>query len=239
MIVTVLNFSGNTGKTTLCKNMLAPLLDADRHEIEKLNSGDGQADSERGARDFKNLTSTLFSSPRSAVVDIGSSEIAEMLKQFAKFEDTFSDIDFWVIPLTVAAKQRKDTLQTVAALIELGVEPGKIVVLPNNIADPETAIVDLENVYKLRQTGVFVAENMILESELFEILKDTDQNVIDLAGKETDFKKLRDEAIAAGDDAQLSAIGRARTLHQMAKSTARNLRAVFDETPLAKASAAA
>lgn len=41
MKVAVINLSGNTGKTTLSKHLLAPLLKARRVQIEDVNSSNG------------------------------------------------------------------------------------------------------------------------------------------------------------------------------------------------------
>jgi len=59
MKVAVLNLSGNTGKTTLTKHLLVPLLGAHRIEIEDVNTGDGQADTELAATKFQTLAAAV------------------------------------------------------------------------------------------------------------------------------------------------------------------------------------
>ena len=138
MKIAVINFSGNTGKSTLTKNLLVPQIPGcKRISIEEINEGDGKSDLDIGASLFRNLAAELnvADDDQHFVIDIGASAAKSMLSHFATLRTTRSDISFWVVPVTSQVKQRADTLNTVKALIEIGVKPERIVVVANNISE--------------------------------------------------------------------------------------------------------
>src|SRR5438067_1528569 len=96
MKVAVINFSGNTGKSMLTKNMLIPLLPgAKRISIEDLNDPGGRSDATITASMFPSLAAELnaFEEDKHFVLDIGASSAKEMVGHFARLATTRSDID--------------------------------------------------------------------------------------------------------------------------------------------------
>lgn len=238
MQVAIINTSGNVGKTTLAKHFLAPMLNAERVSIEDLNSGDGEADIELGSKKFKSFASELMANPDlHYVIDIGASSVAAVLQHFHWLEETRANVDFWVIPVTPMTKVCKDSIGTVAKLRELGIPPGRIVLIPNNVdqGEAESADETFKDVYALRAIGVFVCDQGVLSNAVFEDLKDSKENVFDVANDTTDFRAEIAAARAAGDDAKCLALGRRSVQRQYAVGTLRNLRAVFAATPMAVA----
>jgi len=72
MKIAVINFSGNVGKTTVARHLLAPrLAGAEVIAIESINAGDDQQHAIRG-RQFGELQEFL-QTVDNAVVDIGAS----------------------------------------------------------------------------------------------------------------------------------------------------------------------
>ena len=78
MKVAVINFSGNVGKTTVARHLLAPrITGAEVIAIESINADDGQAQALRG-RQFGELQEYL-QTVENVVVDIGASNVEELL----------------------------------------------------------------------------------------------------------------------------------------------------------------
>ena len=148
MKIVVINLSGNTGKTTLSKHMFTPLLGATRISIEDTNAGDGEPDLEISAGKFKQLAAEINASgdDESFVVDVGASNAKAMIAKFDSLASTTELINCWIIPVTPSAKQIVDSLRTATALSELGIEPSKITLLPNNVTDLESYETDFAQI---------------------------------------------------------------------------------------------
>ena len=103
MKIAVINFSGNTGKSVLSKNMLIPLLPgAKRISIEDINDPGGRSDATITASMFPSLAAELnaFDEDKHFVLDIGASSAKEMVGHFTRLATTRSDIDVWIVPVT-------------------------------------------------------------------------------------------------------------------------------------------
>lgn len=237
MKITVINLSGNTGKTTLSKHLLAPQLKARRIEIEDVNSGDGEADLDMAANKFKALAAELniADDDEHFVIDIGASNAKPMIEHFAQLKRTRSAIDYWVIPVVPASKQKIDSLNTVKKLLEIGVEAGAIVMVLNNITDVESVASDFPTILGARALGVHVCDEVVLASEVFEMLKGTQDSVFSLRDNPPDFKALK--KAATGNAQATTKVGEKMVLQDLAEAAAENLRSVFMSMPVAATNA--
>ncbi len=78
MKLAVINYSGNVGKTTVARHLLAPRVpDCQVVAVESINADDGQPVTIRG-RQFAQLQEFL-QSVDNVVVDIGASNVEELL----------------------------------------------------------------------------------------------------------------------------------------------------------------
>ncbi len=235
MKVAVINLSGNTGKTTLSKHLFAPLLNARRVQIEDVNVGDGEPDLELAAGKFKLLAAELNVADDSDnfVIDIGASNAKLMIEHFADLKTTRSAVDFWVIPVVSASKQKMDSLNTANTLIKIGVEPSKIVMVLNNVTDIDSLEHDFAAIIGVRELGIQVANEAVLSSDVFEMLKGDVSNVFDLVKTPPDFKALLKAARKADDKEAIKNVGVKMVMQDLVEAAAKNLRAVFESTPLA------
>ena len=235
MKIAVINLSGNTGKTTLAKHLFAPQLNAKRVQIEDTNIGDGEPDLELAASKFKQLAAELNVAldDENFVIDIGASNAKLMVEHFAQLKTTRSDIDFWIIPVVPSAKQKADSINTVATLTRIGIAPGKIVMVMNNVTDTQSVEHDFSTILQLRDLGVNVADQVVLASEVFEMMKGQSETVFDLVKTPPDFKSLLKAARANNDAQAVNQIGTQMVIQDLAESAADNLQAVFQSTPLA------
>lgn len=130
MKVAVINFSGNVGKTTISRHLLLPRIPgAELISIESLNSGDGQGQALRG-RQFGELQEYL-QTVESAVVDIGASNVEDLLNLMELYRGSQEDFDYFVVPTVPPVKQQQDTIATLVELSQLGVTPSRLKVVFN------------------------------------------------------------------------------------------------------------
>ncbi|MEO8924720.1 MAG: StbB family protein [Caldimonas sp.] len=206
MKVAVINFSGNVGKTTVARHLLAPrIAGAKVIAIESINADDGQTDALRG-RQFGELQEYLQTID-DVVVDIGASNVEDLLALMRKYRGSHEDFDYFVIPTVPALKQQQDTVATLAELIRIGIPAAKLRVVFNQVEDdtriPQTFDILLD----------FIAENPPAQAntlcrlganEIFERVKGTGSGLAELARDETDYKGLIAQASGAAEKVALA-----------------------------------
>lgn len=234
MKVAVINLSGNTGKTTLSKHLLAPQLHARRIQIEDVNVGDGEPDLELAASKFKTLAAELNSADdtENFVIDIGASNAVAMVDHFAQLKTTRAGIDYWLIPVVPASKQKADSINTASTLIKIGVKPDRIVMVLNNIVDTLSVEYDFAQILAMRNLGIHVASQAVLTNEIYELLKGTAESVFDLSNNRPDFKALLKTARDKKDTNQVRELGIKMVHQDLAEDAAANLKAVYESMPL-------
>ncbi|WP_185994233.1 hypothetical protein, partial [Streptomyces benahoarensis] len=122
--------------------------------------------------------------------------------------------------------------RTAQSLKDLGIEPEKIVLLPNNVTDPESFESDFALIYKARQFGFFVPEQAILSTEAFEILKNDERSIFDVINNKINFTAKKAELRKAGDDEGLAKLGQEIVLYDLSRFASRNIKKVFESIPL-------
>ena len=86
MKIAVINFSGNVGKTTVARHLLAPRLRGCQVvAVESINADDGPSVTIRG-RQFAHLQEFL-QSVDNVVIDIGASNVEELLKLMRRYRE--------------------------------------------------------------------------------------------------------------------------------------------------------
>jgi hypothetical protein len=230
MKVAVINFSGNTGKSMLTKNMLVPLLaGAKRISIEDLNDPGGRSDATITASMFPSLAAELnaFEDDKHFVLDIGASSAKEMIGHFSRLATTRSDIDVWIVPVTPVSKQCADTINTVRKLIEIGVEPQRIVVVPNNITDLSQFELDFKRLSIVSaEMGFRLCDQGVPNSKIYDMTRSGEDSLFEIAADPTDYRdKMRRQR---ADHASAQEFGRRIVVRDMARDACTHLRSVFD-----------
>lgn len=231
MKVAIINFSGNVGKTTIARQLLAPRMQALEFAVETINVGasdnDGAAERMRG-KEFGNLQEELMQID-SAIVDIGASNVEEFIKLMALFAGSHEEFDYFVVPVVAEKKQQADSINTIKTLSGMGVPANKIRVVFNKV-DPDDAS-DLPRHFGML-CGFFEAEKkftfqpqaVLFANEVFDRLRTLNINVTDLVRDATDYRAaLR---TAATDDAKEHAV-RMLSAKRLATSAHKNLDDVF------------
>ena len=237
MKTVIMNLSGNTGKSTLARHMLAPLLNARLCTIEDVNQGDGTVDVEISAKQFNELASELniADDDENFVIDIGASNAKYMLEKFAELALTTELIDCWLIPVTPHSKQNIDSIRTAIALVNCGVPHKKIVLFANNVSDVDTFENDYKPMLLLRETKpserFVICSEAVLSSDVYEILKEDPRTIFDIAKNKPDFSALKKQLRAANDMEGLKNLGEEMVLFDMCRVATKNVQTVFNAIP--------
>jgi hypothetical protein len=202
----VINFSGNVGKTTVARHLLLPRMAGARLiAVESINSDEGQGQALRG-RQFGELQEYL-QTVDSVVVDIGASNVEELLVLMRKYRGSHEDFDGFIVPTVAALKQQQDTIATLAELARLGVPESRVKLVFNMVEDG----VELEQAFEMLLA--FVAEHPIAQvnlncrlgaNEIYERVKGTQTDLTTLAADTTDYKALIAQASGTPDKLALA-----------------------------------
>ncbi len=128
MKVAVLNYTGSVGKTVVASHLLAPRMNgAQIFAVESTNETGAdlglEVDQLRGEH-FGRLFRELLTRD-DAIVDVGASNIEDFLNHMMRYEGAHEEMSCFVLPVINTGKAQRETIKTVAALAELGVDPDR------------------------------------------------------------------------------------------------------------------
>jgi len=200
MKVALLNNSGNVGKTTISREVLAVNMDNPvLLEIETHNAGN---------ESFKDYFSNYYKIPANqideiyeiltmndeVIADIGASNMLEFFKKLNEYgiETIF---DAMIIPVTADVKQQKDTLQTINMLLNLGYPADKIFVIANRVKNITTFDKDFKVLIGASDDiGFHFNKDLaIKETTIFRDLEAFGKTLKDVLNDDTDYIKLAKE----------------------------------------------
>lgn len=225
MKVAVLNFSGNVGKSTVARHLLAPRLNnPEVFSIETINS-DGHGEQLKG-REYVNLQEYMMTIDN-AVVDVGASNVEDFIKVMTEYHGSHEDFDYFVVPVTPDVKQQQDTIGTLDALHALGV-PGKKVRLVFNMIgiddNPEKLFGGLYRYVAETKNAVIKTEAAMQKYDVYQKMKGIDKSLPEIAADQTDYRALIPQA---KDDEEKQRYTRMVLLQRGAVTANNNLDAVF------------
>lgn len=206
MKLAVINYSGNVGKTTVARHLLAPRIpECQVVAVESINADEGQPVTIRG-RQFAQLQEFL-QSVDNVVVDIGASNVEELLKLMRRYRDSQQDFDAYVVPTVPDRKQQQDTAATLAELARIGVPPERLLVVFNQVdADDAIDSTFAPLLAYCASTGIarLNAAAAISFNEVYSLVRGTGQSLADLAADSTDYKVLIAKAGTQSDKLALA-----------------------------------
>lgn len=226
MKLAVINYSGNVGKTTVARHLLAPRIPGCQVvAVESINADDGQPVTIRG-RQFAQLQEFL-QSVDNVVVDIGASNVEELLKLMRRYQDSQQDFDGYVVPTVPARKQQQDTAATLGELARIGVPPVRLRVVFNQVDedDPFDSTFATLLAY-CASTGIARpnAAAVISFNEVYSLVRGTGQSLAELAADSTDYKAL---IAQAGTPSDRLALARRLATQRLARGVVPELDACF------------
>jgi len=198
MRVAVISFSGNVGKTTIARHLLLPRMPGARIiSIESINAGEDEDHVIKG-RQFAELQEYL-QVVDNVIVDIGASNIEDLLSLMRRYRGSHDDFDFFIVPAVPTIKQQRDTMATLAELSRLGVPPEKVRVVFNMVEDrSEIAPAFSLLLSFLQETPLaqLSADAYLESNEIYARVNGTSADLAAVAADPTDFKSM----IAAATD---------------------------------------
>lgn len=231
MKVAVLNYTGTVGKTTIAAHLLSPRMnDAPFYAVETINEtaeGVGLDVQKSRGKDFSALFKKLLVID-DAIVDVGASNIEEFLDGMVKFEDSHSEFDYFVVPVTSGSKEQKETISMIATLADFGIPSEKIRVVFNRVeGDAVDEFTPLLNFVKKSKLCIANTQAAIFENELFDMLAVKKLTISSVLADETDYKARARELGKDGDAKLKSHYSDMHVIKSLAKSVNRNLNAVY------------
>jgi hypothetical protein len=232
MRILVGNISGNMGKTTLVKHLLAPRMkDARVVVLESTNSGSDELISpiRLAADDFASLVD-IMALEDELVVDLGASESTEMIRKLKEYESSVHDFDMIIVPVVNDPKAHEDTISTVMTLNALGVPPEKIRIVFNKIPVHQATKIGIlfePLILAVQDMAIINLELVVFEYEIYNSLKGTKTTVSDVIEDKTDWKAAARDSTRLSEAERIDALQMNRN-QKAAPPAQRNLDAVFD-----------
>jgi hypothetical protein len=225
MKIAVINFSGNVGKTTVARHRLLPrIAGAEFVAVETINAGETQGQALRG-RQFGELQEYL-QTVESAVVDIGASNVEELLALMRRYRGSHEDFDAFVVPTAPALKQQQDAIATLVDLSQLGVEASRLKLVFNMVEDDDAA----RSFFVLR---AFLDQHPIAEPNLAcrlgfnEIYRRINGRADDLTALAHDDTDYRAQIVRATDAAEKTALAQKLATQRLARGVLPELDTCF------------
>jgi MinD-like ATPase involved in chromosome partitioning or flagellar assembly len=207
MKIAIINFSGNVGKTTIARHLLAPRIkDVEIVSVESANADEQEIDALRG-KDFAHLQQYMLASDN-LLVDIGASNVEDLLVLMRKFKGSHEDFDYFVVPAVPDVKQQKDTANTAEQLVKMGVPPARIKIVLNRVEDtehPDKQFAALVGYLAINKVATLTPGAFLSDNEIYQRLKSGGLSITELASDKTDYKALiakaasQDEKLALAD----------------------------------------
>jgi hypothetical protein len=196
MKVAVMNFSGNVGKTTVARHLLAPRMNnAEVIPVESINS-DGTDETAIRGKQFGEMQEYLLTVDN-AVVDVGASNVEDFINLMRQYRGSHEDFDYFVIPTVPASKQQRDTISTIEYLSEIGVPAKKIRLVFNMVGVedlPERVFPGLFEYQRQERKFTLKPEAAIHVNDIYGKIKGSERGIIDILNEDTDYKQKIKEA---------------------------------------------
>ena len=232
MKIAVINFSGNVGKSTISRHLLLPrIAGAELISVESLNADEGQGHSMRG-RQFGELQEYM-QTVENLVVDIGASNVEDLMALMRRYQGSHEDFDFFVVPTVPELKQQEDTMATLGELSRSGIPPSRLKLVFNMVDDGvevAQAFGHLLAFLELCPVAKASTRCRLGTNEVYGRLKGKGADLAALARDETDYKALI--ALAKDADEKL-ALAQKLATRRLARGVVPELDACFAALELA------
>lgn len=205
MKVAVISFSGNVGKTTVARHLLAPRIPgSDVVTVESINA-DGRESMVVKGSDYAELQEFLVGVD-SAVVDVGASNVEEFIEQMKRYRNSQEDFDCFIVPTVPSPKQQTDTASTLLELARAGVPPERMRVVFNQV-DSEPVEKTFEVLLEFCSASGVVQPRpsaVIPMNEVYALVRANPMSLTELAADRTDFKAAIAQARTQSDKLALA-----------------------------------
>lgn len=191
MKIAVMNFSGNVGKSTISRHLLAPRMNnAPIIPVETINS-DGSQDEAIKGKQFGQLQEALMLMDE-AVVDVGASNVEDFINLMRQYRGSHEEFDYFVIPTVPEIKQMRDTIGTIDALSEIGVPAKKIRLVFNKVELddlPERVFSGLFDYHAAEKAFTLRKDAVIHINDIYAKIQGNGKSINDILNDPTDYKE--------------------------------------------------
>ncbi|WP_296207036.1 hypothetical protein [Psychrobacter sp. UBA3480] len=237
--IVVINSSGNTGKSLVSNYMLRPNMDLQRHYVINNMSMYSKTYSDEIILSGENFDEALkaLNDIESAIVDIAADNteyVIDIMKHSSNSHEVFN---YFLVPVVESAKELEDSLNTIKALLKLGVLPNSIKVIFNNIKSTENIDNKFEYLLShLDELKISYDTNAAIEHNIFyRRLSELDISLSELLSIPIDEKKNRKEYLRTKKNPErteeeykeLQALVDLITTWRCAQSAVKNLNKVY------------
>lgn len=234
MKVAVINFSGNVGKSTVARHLLQPRIPGSKViAVESINAHDGQPHSLRG-RQFAELQEYLQIED-DVVVDIGASNVEDLIASMRRFRGSHVDFDYFVVPTVPVLKQQQDTIATLAELGQIGVPTSKVRVVFNMVEDGDDPALVFDAVLAFLAAHPVAQADLACRLGVNEIYSRVRASGLDLAALLQDASDYKALIAQAPNQAEKIALARRLATRRLASGVVPELDACFAALRLAMA----
>lgn len=225
----VCSYSGSVGKTVVSSRLLHPRVPGAKFiALETINQSAadlGMAEVEQlQGKKVRELLEHLVLED-AAIVDVGASNIEQFFSEMTRFEGATDEFDMIVIPVCPDDKSWQEGLKTVESLLQIGVEPSRIRILPNKISEDPRDEIPAVFEYAKKKKIPMNPDAFIFESDVYGFLAAKRMSFNDLLADGRDY---RSEARAATDPDERSRLARLHTWTAKAKPVQQNLDVAFE-----------
>lgn len=191
MKIAVIGFSGNLGKTTIARHLLAARMkDARVIAVESINSDDSDDQEILGKQYGELLENLVFLD--NVVVDVGASNVEVFLRLMKQYRGSHEDFDFYVVPSVSRTKQLRDTIATIDSLSEIGIPAKKIRLVFNMVEldeDPERSFAPLFDYHASEKKFTLRTDAVVHVNEIYDKLKGTSHGIAEILNDPADLKE--------------------------------------------------
>ncbi|MEC6817021.1 StbB family protein [Photobacterium toruni] len=191
MKICVINFSGNVGKSLISQHLLKPRLEnSEIIAVESINA-DGNNNEKIKGKEFTDIMDKVLAIDN-VIVDVGASNVEEFIQQMNKSEGSQEDFDYFIVPTINKDKQITDTVSTIEALSEMGIDKDRIRVIFNAIDYDTNISQKFYSIFELDYIATININVAVYENELFNRLKEVSdlKTISAIANDSTDYKSL-------------------------------------------------
>lgn len=207
MKIAVINFSGNVGKSTVARHLLAPRMsNAQVIAVESINSDDhAESDAIRG-KQFGELLEAMAVMDN-VVVDIGASNVEDFINLMKQYRGSHEDFDLFIVPTVSKNKQQRDTISTIDALSDLGIQAKKIRLVFNMVEldeTPERIFAGLFEYHASEKSFTLKTDAVIHSNDIYARLKGSEESIADILSNPADLKEQLKSAQDSGEKLRIS-----------------------------------
>jgi uncharacterized protein (UPF0335 family) len=237
MKIMMINSTGNVGKTTITREVIAGnLKECAVLEIDTSNSGNKKFSDKffsyarHSGQELEEIYSYL-NIHENIAIDIGSSNIVDFLREASELEGLLEMIDIFIVPTTHNMKQMQDTLATVKTLINgLDIAPEKIYAIASLVNNKKTIDEDFKVLFGTAKKLGFSAnkELSIIQTKTINDAEKEGKRIFDIVNDGIDYKALMKEAREKGDIEKVKEYSKIDLLKMRAKNVTQDFTRIFN-----------